>query len=283
LAGTDHTGPQIQAAARSDRNPAYLVVECRPDAADSDLYLISAWLQHGKDPGITLWCEDEPRRLNTLPALLKELLFSNQTVVNRYNPELILEFVIPRALLQFPFDQFRITVDGLERRIGIDHPVVVRSLDRMRHQALHHNWRRKWEWLQANPAAAAVCWVSHPRQFDQELLYVKLCESSSAVLAMAFPPWGKASCPVDELSVALQAGTPIIAWCRQGRDPARFAAETRALLASDVLFLPRRVLDLRREAVSAGPADDHLGLHLALLFDDADRIPEPYIRLEPPA
>jgi hypothetical protein len=113
-----------------------------------------------------------------------------------------------------------------------------------------------------------------------------LSEHSSVCLTMAFPPWGGDPDPLDELWVGLQAGIPILAWCRTGRDAERFAAEFQGLLGSDPMSLPQKVLDLRRQAVLAQgpvPANDHLGLHLTLVFDDADRVPEPYMPLRPPA
>jgi NTP-dependent ternary conflict system VMAP-like protein len=58
------------------------------------------------------------------------------------------------------------------------------------------------------------------------------------------------------------------------------------LLAADLMALPRRTMHLRRQALSTQEGDaphDHLGLHLTLVFDDADRVPEPYVRLRPPA
>jgi hypothetical protein len=276
-----HQGRLRHLEAQADYFETYLVIECRPDAAGSDQFLLTAWLQIGDEPGITLQCEDQPQPLGRLPLHLQSLLNDHPLVVNRTNPELTIEFVLPRSLLGIPFDQFKITVDGLERRLGIDYPVVMRSLDRMRRRAMHHNWRQKWEWLRADPAQVTVHWIDRPREIADEQLYARLKDPSSAVLAMAFPPWRDRPAPVDELWVGLQAGIPIIAWCREARDPHRFSAETAGLLGSDPMAVPRKVRRLRQEAVDTG--GDDLGLHLALIFDDADRLPEPYIRLTPPA
>nr|WP_284466885.1 hypothetical protein [Actinomadura madurae] len=100
------------------------------------------------------------------------------------------------------------------------------------------------------------------------------------------PPWGDASDEPDEHWVGLLAGVPVVAWCRDGRDPARFAREVKELLAADLMKLPRRTRELRRQALAGGPdgaGAGHLGLHLTLLFDDAERVPEPYVQLRPPA
>jgi hypothetical protein len=273
-------------AMQSSSPDAYLVIECQPDGADSSRYLISAWLQFGGEPGTRLQCDEEPVPLNRLHLVLEALLINDQRVVNRNTPDLTVEFVLPRSLLGAPLDQLKITVEGFERSLGIEYPVVVRSHDRLRRGALHHNWRRKWSWLQDNPTGASVCWVARPREVDHEWLFAMLAEHSSVCLAMAFAPRGDDHGPVDELWVGLQAGTPIIVWCRDGRDPGRFTSEIQELVESDLMSLPQKVLQLRQEAVRARTnerVNDHLGFQLTLIFDNADRLPEPYIRLRSPA
>ncbi|MEW2353171.1 hypothetical protein [Spirillospora sp. NPDC029432] len=267
---------------------AYLVIECRPDGADFDRFLVTAWLQFAGEPGIMLRCDEEPLPLGRLPALVESLLVEDHRVAGREVPDLTIEFVLPRALVDRPFDQFQVSVAGLPRRLGIEYPVVLRSLDRLRHRALHHNWRRKWERLRDDPENAAVHVIRRPGEYGDERLFTLLSDHATAGLALAFPPGaggpdaGEGG-PVDELWIGLQAGVPVVVWCRDGRGPDGFDPDARALLDSgDLLSLPRRVRDLRRAAVLSEGPDEHLGLHLALIFDDADRVPEPYVRLEPP-
>ncbi|WP_222869209.1 effector-associated domain 2-containing protein [Actinomadura chibensis] len=273
---------------RAAAPPSYLVIELRPDGPAADRYLASAWFQVEGEHGLMLHCDDgDPVPVDGLPALVKELLSENPQVVNRPTPDMTLEFVLPGDLLGTPFDQLRISVDGLERRLGIEHPVVVRSLDRMRRRSSHHHWLRKWHWLRDNPYSAKVCWVTQPGRYGGESLYsMLLAETPSVCLAMAFPPGPDGGDASAELRAALQAGVPIVAWCRRGRDPERFAHEFQELLDTGALTLPESVLSLRREALRAldgAPDGDHLGLDLTLLFDDADRLPEPYVRLNAPA
>ncbi|REE95483.1 effector-associated domain 2-containing protein [Thermomonospora umbrina] len=266
---------------------AYLVIQLRPDPVDGDRYLPSAWLQHEGEPGAMLHCDDEdPLPLSRLPRLIEELLTETPEVVHRAAEELTIEFLLPRDLLAIPLDQYRITVGGLERRLGIEHPVVVRSLDRLHTRVLHHNWRRKWRWLTGRPGDATVHWRGRRGELNGEHLYTSLLiEQSSVCMAMAFPPARTShDGAVDELWIGVQAGVPVIVWCREPRDPDRFAAEFEPLLARGMLTLPEAVLELRRRALRENDPDgDHLGLRLTLLFDDADRIPEPYDRLGAPA
>jgi vWA-MoxR associated protein C-terminal domain/vWA-MoxR associated protein middle region 0/Effector-associated domain 2 len=266
----------------------YLVIEFRPDGADLGRFLTSAWLQSDGEHGVMLRCDDDdPLPITCLPLLVTELLTENLQVVGRPTEELTVEFVLPRSLLGTPFDQLRFTVDGLERRLGIEHPVIIRSLERLRKRAFHHHWRRKWSWLRDHPSGATVCWVTQRGQYGGESLYnMLLSEPSSVCVAMVFPPQVDQNEPPDELWVGIQAGVPIVAWSRERRDPARFVAEFQELLDRGAMSLPDNVLTLRRQALRAldtNPRDDHLGLHLTLIFDDADRLPEPYVRLNAPA
>ncbi|WP_147339432.1 VMAP-C domain-containing protein [Actinomadura spongiicola] len=274
----------VETRSEPESSETYLIIECAPDALEPDHYLVTAWLQVGHEPGSTLRCEDEALPLSRIPELLERLLTLESSVVGRRGRDLTIEFVLPRPLLDHPFEQSKIKIAGFEHRIGIKYPVVVRSLDRMRLAETHHGWRHKWAWLRGNAVDTPVCLVTRRGEYDQEDLYSKLSEASPAVLALAYPPWGGENEEPDEHWVGLLAGTPVIAWCRDGRDPGQFAREVKDLLAADLMKLPRRTMELRRQALSDGrEGPGHLGLHLTLVFDDADRIPEPYVRLRPPA
>jgi hypothetical protein len=264
----------------------YLVIECAPDALEADRYLVTAWLQVGREPGSTLYGSDEALPLSRIPELLERLLTAESSVIGRRGPDLTIEFILPRDLLDHPVEQIRIKVAGFEHRVGIRYPVVVRSLERMRHAELHHYWRHKWDWLSGHSVDPPVCLVARSGEYDKEELFSRLSEESTAVLALAFPPWSGEDDEADEHWVGLVAGIPVVAWCRDGRYPAQFAREVKELMAADLMKLPRRTMELRRQALSSGSegtGSGHLGLHLTLVFDDADRIPEPYVRLRPPA
>ncbi|SEG16258.1 hypothetical protein SAMN04489712_103449 [Thermomonospora echinospora] len=286
--GTAHAiRGRVERAPRSIGPRSYLIIEFRPDAVDADRYLTSAWLQIDDAHGAMLRCDDEdPLPRTRFPRVIEELL-TDPRVVNRPRPELIVEFVLPRSLLCVPLDQIRVDIEGLERRLGIEYPIVVRSFDRMRKPALHHNWRRKWNWLRDNPARAGMCRLPRHADFDEERLYNTLVSDESSVcLALAFIPRNEYESPPDELEVGLHAGVPIAVWCRWEREPGRFFAEVQELWGQGALELPESVLALRRKALRAldeTAAENHLGFQLTLMFDDADRLPEPYVRLSAPA
>jgi hypothetical protein len=83
-----------------------------------------------------------------------------------------------------------------------------------------------------------------------------------------------------ELELALRAGVPVVLWDRR----APLTSETRTLIEElfrgDPGELPERVRRLRVEAVisASGDRSEHLGRHLALLWDDPNRLIEEGIR-----
>src|SRR5690606_36670906 len=100
-----------------------------------------------------------------------------------------------------------------------------------------------------HPVDAPVCLVTRRGEYGREELLSHLSESSKAVLALAFPPWGGATDETDEHWVGLVAGVPVVAWCLDGRDPAQLSREGKGLLADELMRLPRWALVLRRHAL----------------------------------
>ena len=263
----------------------HLVIECRPDGADPDRYQVTAWLQPAGRPAVMLRCDEEPVPWEGLRAFVESLLTRDDRVWVRENPRLVVEFIVPRDLLDRPFDQFKLKIRRVARRLGVEYPVVLRSLDRLRGGVPWHNWQAKSRRLREEPEGAEVHRIREPGGYDDERLYTLLSESSTVGLAVGFPPREDGPDRVDELWVGLEAGLPVILWCRDGAASARFCEEVAALDGCDLPSLPAKVWELRRRAVlsRADEREAELGLHLALLFDDADRYPDIYEPLRAPA
>jgi hypothetical protein len=296
--------PDEKPALASGDRAASLVFECRPDGPAPDRLAVTARLERADGTAAVVRCDEDPVPVAGLPELVEALLNRERGLVALEHGELTIEFVLPRELLGLPCDQFMITMGGVRRRLGIEYPVVLRSMDRIEETWLWPEWRRKWNLLRERPAGARVHPLCEPGEYDDERLFTLLSEPAAVGLAMAYPPWdGACAGPgrLDEIRVAFETGVPIVVWCRAGRAPERFAEEARELCGSDPRSLPRTVRRLRREAVlsqdrrpqtlpqGAGGGDEneldeagHLGMHLSLLYDDADRVPEPNDRLTPP-
>jgi vWA-MoxR associated protein C-terminal domain/Effector-associated domain 2/vWA-MoxR associated protein middle region 0 len=261
----------------------YLVVQLRPDGIDLDRFLMSVWLQRDNDPQEPLHRDDRAYLLPEAADRLHELIREVPARAGVEVGELTVEFVLPRSLINEPTDQWRMD-KVLPHRLGTRHPVVVRSLDRIQDPDLHGPWRSKWRWLtrhghQADPGA--IHWVDLPNERSPESLRAHLLlDDRPVALALAFPPRRSATLLADELTAGLYAGMPVIVWCRDARSPDQFRQEVLRMLSGRGLAeLPGTVRRLRLEADhGTDGGDNHLGRHLTVLFDDAERLPEQYRR-----
>jgi len=268
----------------------YAVVELQEDGIESDRFLVSIWLQHDSAPAEPVRRDDDAYRLEDIPNYVDIVLCSMfDAIGGGGRGGLVIEFVLPRRLLSHEVDQWTLRANrGFRRRLGIEFPVVVRSLERLRDASMHPHWRRKWAWLRANEKLpdvdGAVYWVRSVGRPAEALFAELLIDPKPVCLAFEEPPPIVQDLGNDELAVGLYAGTPVMIWCRGGRGSGRFRAEMSAQLAGRALFdLPEITLRLRREAVRLDQETDHLGLQITLLWDDPDRIPEPFAPLKAPA
>jgi vWA-MoxR associated protein C-terminal domain/vWA-MoxR associated protein middle region 0 len=275
-------------AARPAQRRSYVIVQLQEDGVDRDRFLMSVWLRPDDGVAEVLHLDEQPHLLHELPDLLDDLLSRIPELASRTFGGLVMEFVLPRQLLCLEVDQWRIAVKvGLPRRLGIDQPVVVRSLDRIRDPRLHYEWRRKWNWLQRNGHVAepeAVRWLQQGGHADLEALMAELMEHETPVcLVLPFRPAVEQSPGQDPVLAGILAGIPVMLIFRAEQDAERVEAELKPLLEQGLLALPEVVLQIRRKAVGQGPASDHPGRHLTLLWDDPNRIPQQHTRLKAPA
>jgi len=269
------TGP---GAASASPQRSFVVVELREDGPQPDRYLMSIWLQHDDGTGRALYVNDErPIPLGELPAELDAALASLTRSSMEEIGDVTIEFVLPRELLGHEVDQWPVVLTGLRHEIGIDYPVVVRSLDRIRNPMVRARWLRRWRHMLAfggTARAELVQWLQW-RQADHNANHgpvLTLGEEWPVCLIVSF---AAEPGPLPTAIVAgLGAGMPVMLWCRDRRGAAQFEADIpQQMYARPLLDLPALVLRLRQEAARHGPVSDHLGRHLSLLWDDPDRLP----------
>jgi hypothetical protein len=269
---------------------SYLVVLVDEDPLNPQQYQLTIWLQQSDGADEPLQVDEEPRQLSDIPHQVDRLLREVVAPMGTHLGDLTVEVILPRVLLGHPVDEWAIRTGPGDTAypIGVEYPVVVRSLERMRNQAVRHRWQRKWRRLQSHGATTgdrAVHWIVNPgttipEQLLSELLYDE--EDSPFCLVLAAPPI-RGCRPGHELDAGLHAGLPVVVWCRETRSHDRLRADIMGLLDRGVLSLPAAVLRLRRDAVRLGKPADHLGLRLTLVWDDADRVPYTRTALRAPA
>jgi hypothetical protein len=260
-----------------------LLLELRPDRIDPHRHLLSIWLYPEDGEPTTLLRDDRPRLLTEVNEELERALETVPDLAGGPVDELTVEFLVPRELLNHPVEEWALST--FPKTLGIRYPVVVRSLDRLRDQASHAHWRRKWQWLCDNGQqhhASAVYWHPTGTERSTESLYVEFVRADHLVgLAVPFGPDRVEDGDHDPFSAGLSAGIPVMVWCRDPRAVVGFTREIHDRLAGRGLAdLPMIALELRREARMTNSAT-HPGRHLGLLWDDAHHFPRP-IRLRAP-
>lgn len=209
-------------------------------------------------------------RLDEVPALLTglrkkkdqlgKLLQEAPMTVELCLRDNLLSEAVDRWMLQMGPDD--------EEAIGERYPTVVRSFERiyLDEWNVQEHWKPKWDRLKSLPPGQAppVEWICD-RAVSADKAFAKRMRASAAVCAaMAVVPDAKL------VSKCVNAGAPVVIWARRGDDPGDTRGKLEAVMAGALADLPARVYEERKR--SAG-AEDHLGTHLTLLWDDFDRLP----------
>ncbi|GHA68254.1 hypothetical protein ACIQRS_10290 [Streptomyces termitum] len=255
--------------------PACLVVQLCRSGMDPDRYLLSHWRQLRPGP----W---RPERGEDRLVTLAEVAGAVDRLVQRTEEEWaartgrpVLEFILPFHLLNQELE-WPAPAPGtdLPEPLGLVYPVVLRSLDRMRAKAHHRKWRNRWQQLLDSPDTACHWDTADRRDHDAVRWSSELVADESLIaVALAAPPVQRPGTR-SSLEVALRAGVPTVFWDRRPQPAADFRKRARKLLKGKAVDLPQRVQLLRKEAATAtaGQRDTHVGRHLAVLFDDPDRL-----------
>jgi len=291
-------------AGPSASEPAYLVIqldadrlEKAPPRLDQTRFSVTAWLQRGSGFGDPLRRATQARRLwQVRSSLMDELLTEAQQKLGASAAVLTVEFILPRDLLWYAdVDQWPAGRESPGKKLGEVYPVVVRSLERMNDGEIRPRWERKWAWAKANcgrPDPWAYRWLPEEGQLAPEEMFRRLSDDRLVCLALGYPPSRPHGLSRDEISVGLQAGLPIMVWYREGQQGAIEAGLMPLLTHHALLELPQLVAGRRAEAgrrresrqgsVSDPAGGDDLARHLTLLFDPADRFPEPEMASQAP-
>ncbi|MCX4562063.1 effector-associated domain 2-containing protein [Streptomyces umbrinus] len=245
-----------------------------PDPDHDKERLLSYWWQLGPFPNRPIRGEDRRIDVRRLPERVMALVEEAEAGWAYFHKDdLTLEFLLPRELLELPVESWtKRPLLGANGTLGEDHPVVLRSLDRMERPDTHGRWAKRWDGL-ARGEAGIAHW------FPEDGRARLLMDPLPAVVVLGSPPRGRGEqeADFDELGECLRVGVPVVVWDRrEGRDPA-FRRDLADLLARrGAMSLPDAVRELRilaRDDDSEG-ASLLIGRHMALLWDDPYRLPE---------
>lgn len=275
LAVPQHATHQDQA------RPVYLLIQIDPDPMDSDQLLVSHWRQWDPHEWRPQRGDDRTIPSSALEAEVDNLIDGLESMLGASadapgTEDIGLEFLLPMELLNFPVQHLRKkALAGRMVPLAVDHPIVLRSLERLRTPRLHLAWRRRWE--RAASKQMRPYW-SQPSGSDY---FVRLTAELSAdqhvfSLILSEPPEAGNNAHL-EVAAALQAGIPAIVWHRLDCSSKEFRDAVAAMVGDGALVhLPRRVTKLRQAALKLGSTSPgHPGWEIAILWDDPTRLLEP--------
>ncbi|MEU2655804.1 hypothetical protein ABZ615_10780 [Streptomyces sp. NPDC007325] len=261
-------------AAAAQPAPACLVVQLCRSGMDPDRYLLSHWRQIRPGPWRPERGEDRLVTLDEVPAAVGELVDRAEKEWAGRPGRPALEFVLPFHLLNHPMEWLTSGPD-LTTALCLSYPVVLRSLERMRATQHHRKWHNRWQRLLDGPDTACH-WDTAGRRGHDAVRWSSTLVADERLVSVALgtPPLRGPAGGRSPLETALRAGVPLAVWDRRPEPPAEFRRRAKRLLKGRATELPQRVKQLRSEAATAaaGQRDVHVGRHLAVLFDDPNRL-----------
>jgi hypothetical protein len=147
----------------------------------------------------------------------------------------------------------------------------------MRAQRYWLAWTQRWGTMSGEGASPRLYRSRGDGGWDLTGMAVELKDNSIVSLVLSEPPGDRGGRSWHEAALAFRAGIPIIIWDREDCSNRRFhEVVTELFETGEVRRLPHRVAELRTEALrSRNPIEPHVGRTLAVLWDDAERLPEP--------
>lgn len=273
-----------------DQPYLYLVIQIEPEQLPGDAperYVVTQYRQwHGEDGWHSQPC-GRVRGVSRagLESVAEQMVREAEQAWNTRTAYLVVEFILPTRLLNAAVAWWRKERANEflpDRRLSLDYPVVVRSLERLRRKDWHYNWWRKWRWLQAQPAYSRL--HRSPPGVDLTQLEATLSDPEVTGMVLSEPPTActpgtalGSDTGIKEVMTALRAGLPVIMWHRTRPTNADAWQSIQEMVADGrITSLPTSVQRLRLECLQLPAPDrsEHLGRQVALLWDDPERTPE---------
>ncbi|MEU9151433.1 hypothetical protein AB0D59_12965 [Streptomyces sp. NPDC048417] len=236
---------------------------------------LTYWWRNGGDPNpYPVKGGDLEVDETDLPERVKSLVHEAETGwAYLCREDIALEFVLSKDLMHLDVENWAKKAFGkAEATLGKDHPVVLRSLERVEGRATHGRWLKRWDALKPD-GQGPVHWF--PDEHPDRLL----SEPHPVMAVLSEPPGeqGGTGAGSDELDASLRAGVPIVVWDRRGGIDPVFRRELLKLAEGKRIHrLPDEVRSLRIAAGGEDPAMNgvsSLGRYAAVLWDDPYRLP----------
>ncbi|MFG2632817.1 hypothetical protein ACGFX8_02285 [Streptomyces sp. NPDC048362] len=256
--------------------PACLVIQLSRHGMSPDRYVLSHWHQIRPGPWRPERGEDQIVALGDVEATVERLVIRAEQEWAGRPGRPVLEFVLPLHLLNHPMEWLPMASQSSSATaLCLSYPVVLRSLERMRAREFHRRWHNRWQRMTQD--AGIVChWDTTGRRGHDPVQWTSRLTADERLVSVALnaPPLPGPGGSQASLEAALRAGVPLAVWDRRPEPPGEFRRRVKKLIKGKAIELPQRLQQLRNEAATAAASqrDAHAGRHLAVLFDDPNRI-----------
>ncbi|WP_162795768.1 effector-associated domain 2-containing protein [Nonomuraea lactucae] len=247
-----------------DDFPITLIVRIEPvptSDTERDLHTVSHWRQVDQVSWQPERGEDRNVPMSEVPATVAELIMKAEEDWGYGEGPLLLEFVLPVELINLEIDVWPLEEDDptSPARLGSGYEVIIRSDTTLRPRHKHRPWHSRWDRFLRTDGTAHSIPLDGP--VDLESLRAELRDTPNLVACVL-------STPPDlepgrsELQEAINAGLPIVLWCRDiGLNKDFRKAVADAIQPPKLKRLPASIKNLRCSGMPACRA-------VSLLWDD---------------
>jgi vWA-MoxR associated protein C-terminal domain len=264
---------------------SYLSIAIRPSSI-ADRFFVNGWLiadssikdnsqrfypldLDESDKGIACGLDEIPQVLNNLLELGLQQLKGKQH-------ELTIEIFLPMSCLCADVDRWKIDDLYAETPVGTKYRTIVRSSDRLENRYLNRRWSDwcgNWDRITKAGHLTPNCDDFETLDRFTDCNWKRVVNNLSQKLGLKLTCGLESEHKLDLFRAILNAATPIAIWVRCDLPDLDLAAELDALITDSHLFgLSAAVMRKRQQADEEERAEQHLGAHLAMLWEDPGRL-----------
>lgn len=254
----------------------HLLITVQPDGIHPDRFQLSYWRQDDPDEWPPARGETREVTRATLEHAVDELILAAERAWSSHGGTAALEFLLPRQLLREPVHRWHKEHSSrLPRKLFMDYPVVVRSLERMAAPHWYRVWHDRWATMKNGLSLDGVYFSQLADLDKRNLLDAILTRPQWTLMVLTGPPPPEPLITTgdDELLSALRAGIPALIWHPEASPEDLREIVTKLVEGDSMNDLPERTRLSRLDAVQESPPSPAaMLLHdLVVLWDDPGR------------
>jgi vWA-MoxR associated protein C-terminal domain len=213
--------------------------------------------------------------LEEVPALLDKFLDQSLKYLKGQD-ELTIEIFLPMNCLCTDVDRWMIADLYDEIPVGTRYHTIVRSSDRLEERYLARRmkpWQNNWDRITKSGHLNPNCDDFETLDRFTDCNWKRVVNNLSQKLGLKLTCGLESEHKLDLFRAILTAATPFAIWVRCDLPDLDLAAELDALIAeSHLLGLSAAVMRKRQQADEEERSEQHLGAHLAMLWEDPGRL-----------